>query len=1449
MLAASPARNPSLGRSLSKSKSKSNSANQGSIATKDTKHADDNRRNPLSLPLSGDVDTDTNMNMRVLSPHSSSICEDVLLPRASCDKSLNNSSSSFISANASDSDPLFAAIVAAASSSTEELLTSASAPQSLLDLSFPSLSSDAPEDLQTATPDHRSSTSTCCGNEFQPDIPVPGVVASEAANAEFAPVCGAESEPAPPAEGSAVFQEAPDSSAATDLSLGRVRALMTRLKLDERQQRRRGNAKQKTRHDPATSAAANTLHPPAVASDSGSESDTIAATLLSPLACSVLATSGAAATPTASLSPLAVAAIQSHISVFQQQLLKSQPKARLSAQEIHHMLAQAVRITPLLPSHTTAVSASTSSVSICSSSEPRQTSSPSPQQPQPQPPPPPQVAVATRIPVPAHMAAKIVTNQALAPPVAIPNAQTVAISAPVEFFGTKANRQLNNKDPPMLTSTPVSKTRAAQLSSFSASLRQPATPDVFFSPLQQFPGSPSPMVTHGVRQRRKPSSAKLRFKNSSPTSSSSGSDSETKLSPSMFFTPSAGTPASNFNKLMLVAGTDEGYGSHGTSTAVNSAASTTPVGTASSSNAAFDGFRESPIVSGNLTPPDMRHTISTAVSTSPASRLGTRPSAPMPPQSSILRSRARRPSAAASNTSSSSGGLAADQNKKAPSSSVPDRTTYSASAEDPLDGDSSSADEKRRLKETVNMLQRLLYEAQRSYETVSHHRSLELEEMKGEIDRLKLIRTGGGSSSGIGGSNADKTGKFGHAAELEHLSDENIRLAKELDAALSMNGKLKAQLDRRVDAFNKLTKVAEEREIKCEEISSLNVITAKLRTDLTASTQLVALLTSEIDSLKHRNFTLKKDFNEIQAMLYEKNSVSGPGSELDGDLSFYDANPDRSRSLKSELESSIAHEPTDDMLRFFHRTSSVSSVTPQRMKSQLQIPTRDSSTQTFSTKTSLVSTESQTHEAIVMTVGTQAGCSEVIEQEAQTEVLQLIDTAIQHEMWQLIDGAAQTDRLNCEHVGVQCDGEAAIETVEVGVQRDADEGTKAVAIETDKIEYVAVAVVTDAVHTTNAGVGTEVVKCVSAGMVTDRVVVTGVAVQTVWSADATVDRGMQTDDVGRAGGGVAVDVFNGGTDIDMRAFDAIQTRAAMADDFEKRIGELQEECSRLANVGTGVDDLEETCALLGQQLVAVQKAVLDNRKQFNLRKHYDAEIEQWIQSLGSNVAHAEEMYSGVREALDSRLFDKESLALRMRELETLKEEYECRLNKLHEALAATEHQKLQGNMIDISMVTLSSHVINDPVAVSEWSEIEENDEAPGTSVRGVADDDASKKVQTGTSMFSSKIMDFSRWHINGGGKRARASWRTIAVYLMVWVFGALVVACMVDVLCGPAQIVADGLPSPMSTMHRGAALVDEALRMVEHLLLAARGGGSSSSSSSRRPSGSRAARDTLKIPL
>ncbi|KAJ3201648.1 hypothetical protein HDU82_007960 [Entophlyctis luteolus] len=1376
MLAASPARNPSLGRSLSKSKSKSNSAaNQGSIATKDTKHADDNRRNPLSLPLSGDVDTDTNMNMRVLSPHSSSICEDVLLPRASCDKSLNNSSSSFISANASDSDPLFAAIVAAASSSTEELLTSASAPQSLLDLSFPSLSSDAPEDLQTATPDHRSSTSTCCGNEFQPDIPVPGVVASEAANAEFAPVCGAESEPAPPAEGSAVFQEAPDSSAATDLSLGRVRALMTRLKLDERQQRRRGDAKQKTRHDPATSAAANTLHPPAVASDSGSESDTIAATLLSPLACSVLATSGAAATPTASLSPLAVAAIQSHISVFQQQLLKSQPKARLSAQEIHHMLAQAVRITPLLPSHTTAVSASTSSVSICSSSEPRQTSSPSPQQPQPQPPPPPQVAVATRIPVPAHMAAKIVTNQALAPPVAIPNAQTVAISAPVEFFGTKAN--------------------------------------------------------HSVSQQ-------LLI----PTSSSSGSDSETKLSPSMFFTPSAGTPASNFNKLMLVAGTDEGYGSHGTSTAVNSAASTTPVGTASSSNAAFDGFRESPIVSGNLTPPDMRHTISTAVSTSPASRLGTRPSAPMPPQSSILRSRARRPSAAASNTSSSSGGLAADQNKKAPSSSVPDRTTYSASAEDPLDGDSSSADEKRRLKETVNMLQRLLYEAQRSYETVSHHRSLELEEMKGEIDRLKLIRTGGGSSSGIGGSNADKTGKFGHAAELEHLSDENIRLAKELDAALSMNGKLKAQLDRRVDAFNKLTK-------KCEEISSLNVITAKLRTDLTASTQLVALLTSEIDSLKHRNFTLKKDFNEIQAMLYEKNSVSGPGSELDGDLSFYDANPDRSRSLKSELESSIAHEPTDDMLRFFHRTSSVSSVTPQRMKSQLQIPTRDSSTQTFSIKTSLVSAESQTNEAIVITVGTQAGCSEVIEQEAQTEVLQLIDTAIQHEMWQLIDGAAQTDRVNSEHVGVQCDGEAAIETVEVGVQRDADEGTKAVAIETDKIEYVAVAVVTDAVHTTNAGVGTEVVKCVSAGMVTDRVVVTGVAVQTVWSADATVDRGMQTDDVGRAGGGVAVDVFNGGTDIDMRAFDAIQTRAAMADDFEKRIGELQEECSRLANVGTGVDDLEETCALLGQQLVAVQKAVLDNRKQFNLRKHYDAEIEQWIQSLGSNVAHAEEMYSGVREALDSRLFDKESLALRMRELETLKEEYECRLNKLHEALAATEHQKLQGNMIDIAMVTLSSHVINDPVAVSEWSEIEENDEAPGTSVRGVADDDASKKVQTGTSMFSSKIMDFSRWHINGGGKRARASWRTIAVYLMVWVFGALVVACMVDVLCGPAQIVADGLPSPMSTMHRGAALVDEALRMVEHLLLAARGGGSSSSSSSRRPSGSRAARDTLKIPL
>ena len=38
---------------------------------------------------------------------------------------------------------------------------------------------------------------------------------------------------------------------------------------------------------------------------------------------------------------------------------------------------------------------------------------------------------------------------------------------------------------------------------------------------------------------------------------------------------------------------------------------------------------------------------------------------------------------------------------------------------------------------------------------------------------------------------------------------------------------------------------------------------------------------------------------------------------------------------------------------------------------------------------------------------------------------------------------------------------------------------------------------------------------------------------------------------------------------------------------------------------------------------SIQSFILDNRRQFNIRKHYDVEVERWISQLRKDVEDAE----------------------------------------------------------------------------------------------------------------------------------------------------------------------------------------------------------------------------------
>ena len=71
--------------------------------------------------------------------------------------------------------------------------------------------------------------------------------------------------------------------------------------------------------------------------------------------------------------------------------------------------------------------------------------------------------------------------------------------------------------------------------------------------------------------------------------------------------------------------------------------------------------------------------------------------------------------------------------------------------------------------------------------------------------------------------------------------------------------------------------------------------------------------------------------------------------------------------------------------------------------------------------------------------------------------------------------------------------------------------------------------------------------------------------------------------------------------------------------------------NQLSQVRDALQVLETQKALLKDQIQTVEVAVLDTRRKLDLRRHYDAELERWMQSLRSDVRAIENSLEGFRQ--------------------------------------------------------------------------------------------------------------------------------------------------------------------------------------------------------------------------
>ncbi|KAJ3298656.1 hypothetical protein HDU79_008149 [Rhizoclosmatium sp. JEL0117] len=312
-----------------------------------------------------------------------------------------------------------------------------------------------------------------------------------------------------------------------------------------------------------------------------------------------------------------------------------------------------------------------------------------------------------------------------------------------------------------------------------------------------------------------------------------------------------------------------------------------------------------------------------------------------------------------------------------------------------------------------------------------------------------------------------------------------------------------------------------------------------------------------------------------------------------------------------------------------------------------------------------------------------------------------------------------------------------VETVDEGCQPDATTPPATAGIQTDSLACMDVSVETDVLPVLCVGVqtvgpmlsdsGDMAVLCVDGVRRKDGVCQTLCVelsetgsvlfeVEGVRRRDAGVQvgagvqcgKGVQTDAVGCVSQAFGVVMETRG----------VSTELGMSDveELVAKEEELRRVCDGFEGVEAvwrqEVEVLEECCLVLRKALEECRKDVLENRRQLNLRRHYDGEVERWIGEVRREVNEVESVIEPAREALEKRLGLENTLMERVAALVELKKEYEESIQRMEEAKIADEEEKRQHHMFDMSLMTLSSQVMNDPIPAEEWSDIDDELNVP-----------------------------------------------------------------------------------------------------------------------------------------
>ncbi|KAJ3025755.1 UNVERIFIED_CONTAM: hypothetical protein HDU68_006745, partial [Siphonaria sp. JEL0065] len=661
---------------------------------------------------------------------------------------------------------------------------------------------------------------------------------------------------------------------------------------------------------------------------------------------------------------------------------------------------------------------------------------------------------------------------------------------------------------------------------------------------------------------------------------------------------------------------------------------------------------------------------------------------------------------------------------------------------------------------TITNLRKVLHETLKSYDHNTMYHQEKILRLQEEVDHLKQ-RSGSGRASSVTGSLESGSANHlsfgggdsvmslsnvrgrrrGSLEQLECLEEEVGKLTKELTDSRTLNKKLKAQLDRRNESNAKMQEELDQKEIICtgleyrievlekdmkkktEESSTLASIVTKLQAELTFSAQVVLKITEENKALSLQCADLEKNMKDIMEMMnVEQDSDDANAiARKNGHDDFSFGVHERSRSLHYELSNcshtNILQEdliPETDLLQTLHKTAT----------------TRPNSTQTTPSPTTTTSTQSiptiefsHSKGTCTLTIETlSTACQNVPktrDAECSYSPVDTVTVGNQTISRDLISTASQSPP---PPVYTSFASQTVVETMDSGVGCTDHVFTRHMDIQTETPRLTDSGLVSVfsfcGVEACDRAVQTERKELMDSGIVDlfslDSVLMAIGETQT--ESSQTVGRGMQTDVCVSAseafgkcmvGCGVQTSIDNEGW---VEMVGAVERVAELEAVVERMEGEVE------GKWRGEVEALVLVCDTMKKEVKELQTSILENRRQLNIRKHCDEEVERWIEGLKDRLVDVENVIEPAREALEKRETLEDTLVRRVQALLELKGEYEESIRRLEEARLVDE-EKHQQQLCDMSLLTLSSHVVNDLVPAEEWSDEDEELASKSTKLR------------------------------------------------------------------------------------------------------------------------------------